>query len=295
MEHPLTGHNDLSEPMSGPTIASVICGFRARWKLFVGCVLLAWLLLLGYVLVTPLQFAASVEFYFVDHSGQSQPQLGSGLSSLIASTGLGTSQASGREIAVATLKSHQLATNFVQKYKLLPVLFSGRWDSAKMQWKVTPDKIPTVKDGALYFSSKVLDVKDDAALGTISVVITMPRRDLVAPIANNYVQLADAALRERALQESQDSLTYLQNQLASISTAELRASAVNLMMSQLQSMMFTKTQKNYSFRVIDQAIEPMIHTGPSKMLLAAVLTVAGLFCAAFISIGLDLRMSGYLP
>jgi len=56
-------------------------------------------------------------------------------------------------------------------------------------------------------------VSEDANNGRNLRRTLLPRRDLVAPLVNTFVNKADDTLRKRALQESQQSLNYLEQQL----------------------------------------------------------------------------------
>ena len=61
----------------------------------------------------------------------------------------------------------------------------------------------------------------------------------------------------RALQESQESLNYLEEQLGKTRVTELRASITTLIEQELQRITMTQITGRFAFPVIDTAIQPI--------------------------------------
>ena len=277
------------------SVASIFGGFRARWALFVVSILTAWAAAGTYLVYAQPQYFAQADFYYADRSDRITPEFNTGIASLAASVGLGKPPTTGREIALAILNSRQLMRAFIEKYKLLPVLFAEKWDSTKETWTVAPDKVPTAAlDGVEKFKN-ILTVSDDSLTGVISVAIRFSRRDIVASMANNFVALADDTQRMRALQESQESLNYLEEQLGKTRVTELRASFTTLIEQELQRITLTQITGRFAFPVIDTAIQPKDPVWPRPVLLLAIVTFLGLVAAASVSIMIDLQKMGWGP
>lgn len=278
---------------SSLTVFSIWLGFRARWKIFIAAILISWAAGGLYILITPEQYEADVEFYYVEQNNVPQPSSASGFAALASSVGLGSSRTSGRDIALAILKSRQLAASFVQSHGLLPVLFPDQWDSKRKLWNVSPSKVPTLADGARELG-KFLTVTDSSDSGVVTLSVEFPNGALVAPLANDFVKMADGILRKRTLDESQQKLAYLEEQLAKTTITELRSSITNLMEQELQLTTLTKTQDNFAFKVIDPAIRPKYPAWPRRGILLVVLSFLALVAAALTSIFLDIRKAGQL-
>jgi uncharacterized protein involved in exopolysaccharide biosynthesis len=216
------------------------------------------------------------------------------LSALVGAVGLGGPRGGSRDVAIATLKSRQLAEDFVKKYNLLPLLFASDWDADKHAWKVSADKIPTPRDGADRLRP-ILTVTDNSDTNIIRLTLTLNDQDKVAPLANAFVKLGDEVLRRRALNDSQESLSFLEQELPKTNIAEMRLSITSLIEQNLQRMTMTKTQSNFAFNVIDSAVRPKARSWPRRGILMAALTMLALFGAAFVSVAMDLRRSGHLP
>jgi uncharacterized protein involved in exopolysaccharide biosynthesis len=277
----------------GLSIATVLRGFKARWKIFVYAVASLWLIGLIYILITPNQYNADVDFSYSDPTASTNPQPPGGLAALAGVVGLGGVRGSSRDVAIATLKSRQLATNFVNKYNLLPLLFPERWDAKKKFWHVTADKVPSPRDGADRLR-QILFVNDNSDTNIIRLTLTLADQERVALWANAFVKLGDDVLRRRALNDSQESLAYLEQELPKTNIAEMRLSIANLIEQNLQRITMTQTQSNFAFNVIDPAVRPKEHSWPRRGILAVALGMLGILGAALVSVATDLRRSGHL-
>ena len=261
-------------------------GFRKRWKLLAAVVFASWVAGTIYILVTPNKYTTDVIFY-IDDSLDSKQQ-SSALSGLAASIGLGSSQSNARQVALATLRSRQLATDFVRKYNLLPVLFPDYWNVESNRWTVAENKVPTLVAGAETFMA-LRTIGEDPTSGTVTLTLTLNRPDLVAPLANNFVKFGDDVLRQHSLSRSQDSLDYLKTQIRDSSTTELRTSITTLMEADLQHITLVKTNGAFQLNIIDSAIAPASPSWPRKGLVFSALTLFAFFAGAMISIALDLH------
>ena len=276
------------------SVATVLSGFRARWKLFLIVLSIVWLGCGVYLQIAQTQYLAEADFYYVDRSRDESMQLSGGVATVAATLGFGTPSNSGRQIALAIIRSRQLAADFIEENKLLPILFPERWDPEAQMWKVPSDQVPTIAMGVGKLKD-IQTVSDDATTGVISVEMWLPRRDIVAPLVNNFVNKADDTLRKRALQESQQSLNYLEQQLGKTSVTELRTSITDLMRRELQRITLAQISDHFAFDMIDTAVPPIRPYWPLPLLLFPIMTFLGIVAAASLSVVLDSRKAGYLP
>jgi uncharacterized protein involved in exopolysaccharide biosynthesis len=272
------------------SVATIIRGFFVRWKLFAAALGTLWVLGLLYILLTPSQYEASADFTYVSQSYETPAP--SGIAALASTVGLGGPTSAERSVAIATLRSRQLAQDFVTKYHLLPLLFPKAWDSERNAWKDEPKK-PSPRDGADRLRL-MINISDNSDTNVISLTMRMRDQQRVALLVNAYVQMADDVLRHRSLNDNQESLAYLEDELTKTNVAELRLSITNLIEQSLQHITVTKTRSDYAFNVVDAAVVPKERVWPRAGLLMAVMTILGIFAAMFISGTLDLRENGHI-
>lgn len=275
------------------TVSTVLRGFLTRWKMFGIAVLAAWVIGAVFILTVSPQYEADTAFYYVEQNGTAQTSSSnSGFAALASSVGFGAPRASGRDVALAILQSRQLATDFVQRYNLLPVLFADSWDGKNGTWNVEPEKVPTPADGAAALR-EILTMADDTDRGVAKITLRLPDQKLVAPLVNRFLKMGDDILRKRAQDESQQRLSYLEQQLAKTGINELRSSITNLIEQDMKLLTFSRTQANFAFKIIDPAIQPKYPAWPRKGILLVVLTILALIGAGVSSVFLDLRRTGY--
>jgi uncharacterized protein involved in exopolysaccharide biosynthesis len=271
-------------------ISTILHGVRSRWPIVIVCIGVLWLAGLAYHFITPREYTAQAEFYYVDSLGDGATRsASSGLASLAAVAGITPQQGSGKEIAIATLKSNQIAEQFIRKFNLLPTLFPENWNAATHQWRLK--QIPSVADGVGRLA-RIRAIKEDVETGGITLAITLPDKSQPALLANGYVRLADEALRAHAMLQSTAAVNFLQTQVNTTMTVELKEAVIGIMQSQFLRMTESKTSPEFAFQVVDPATPPLTPGGPRLLLLLAILTVLGGLTGILITAFLELRAIG---
>lgn len=158
-----------------------------------------------------------------------------------------------RTEALATLKAKGFAAEFISKRRLLPLLFAHQWDAQKNTWSVPLQDVPTLDDAVELFERRVLNVKEDPKTGLIEVVIDWRDRNLAASWANDLVVEANARVRNRAIDEAQRSLRFLNAELERSQLVETRQAISRLIESQVNSVTLANSREQYALIVIDPA------------------------------------------
>jgi LPS O-antigen subunit length determinant protein (WzzB/FepE family) len=177
------------------------------------------------------------------------------LGGLAPFTGISGETAGARAEAIATLKSRQLGTAFIEERNLLPYLFPELWDTEQNKWAVEAEVVPTMADAFERFDQDVRRIDEDRTTGLINVSILGRDRKRVADWANALVQAANQRLRQRAIHEAEQSVRYLEDQLKKTNILEVRQAMNQLIEAQISKAALANTRDDYAFRVIDPAVE----------------------------------------
>ena len=158
---------------------------------------------------------------------------------------------------VALLRSRLLAGEFIRRNDLLPQLFPERWDAARKQWIIDGGKRPpTLRSGVTVFLERVLNVDDETTFGLVKVRIEGPNRTTVAEWGNGIISLANEMTRKRAIESAKRRLEFLQAELDSTESLEVRQAIYRVIEAEVKSKMLASVQRDSAFRVVDPAAVP---------------------------------------
>lgn len=212
-------------------------------------------------------------------------QLG-GLAELVG--GLGGTEKD-KALTLATLKSRTLIQQFIQDEHLMPVLFEDDWNAAAKNWD-DPEDAPTLWHGHKLFVEDILRVGEDKRTGLVTVAVEWKDADAAAAWVTALISRTNAYLREKALQESEKNLAYLQQQLRHTGQVELQQSVYALVESEMKKLMLAKGYEEYAIRTIDPAQAPKRHFRPNRLLMVA----SGFIVGAFLGL-LGAQLKGAAP
>ena len=172
------------------------------------------------------------------------------------------------EEALEYLRSRGFTRRFIERHSLLPVLFAGKWDTQRRQWRSDP---PTIADGVTKFSKKVRQIAEDRRTGIVTVAIIWSDRFAAAEWANALVAEADDALRQRGIAELTHSIDYLKAEGAQTSVVEVKTAVYKVMESELKDAMLARTRDAYAFKILDPAVarDHKDTDSPNKILFVA--------------------------
>jgi len=190
--------------------------------------------------------------------------LSGGLSSLasqfgdIASmAGISTSTDTKKSESLATLQSEALTTQYIQQENLLPVLYYDKWDAQKNRWDVSnPKKIPTLWKANQFFKKSVRSITNDTKSGLVTLNITWKDPHLAAKWANDLVKLTNDDLRNKAIQQSESDIAFLNDQAAKTAEVGIKQGIYTLLQTEIKQAMLARATEEFALKVIDPAVAP---------------------------------------
>lgn len=189
----------------------------------------------------------------------------SGLASIV-----GLSAGTGGAIeAVEFLKAADLRSRFIEENALIPVLFSDRLASDGRSW-LPHERAPTDFEAVKIFGESVLSVRQDPKTGVVTVAIDWTDPITAKQWANAYVALADRLLRERAIREAKETLTYLAKERETSGYVSVQQAISAVMERQIAQIAMAQSRAYYAYRIIDPAkeLDETAFYWPRRVLLA---------------------------
>ena len=267
---------DSSQPTSGnETILRELFGALWRGRTLILSVSIAFTLVAGVASwLLPKKYEATLLLSPVvsqSNSGGLGGAVSSAFSQLggiAALAGLSIPSASSAKAeSLATLTSEALTERYIQQNNLLPLLFREKWDRQQEKWKSTdPDKVPTLWKGNKYFDKNIRTIKENARTGLVTLTITWTDAKLAAEWANGLVKLTNDYLRDKAINQSQRNIAYLNEQVAKTDAIGVRTSIYSLMESEIKNQMLARGSEEYALKVIDPAVVPEKAASPQPLL-----------------------------
>lgn len=198
-------------------------------------------------------------------SGGSGSGLASKLGGLasVAGINLGGAGTGSSVDARAVLASRHLVEEFVKRNNLIPELYAGQKKPATL-WKAVED-----------FRRNILGMHEDKVKGTITIDIDWRDRTTAARWATGFVALANELVRSRAMQDSERSIAYLNEQIAKTSAVDLRAVMYDLVQVEMKNLALANGRAEYAFTTVDPAVPPEERIRPRRTIMAALGAVGG--------------------
>jgi uncharacterized protein involved in exopolysaccharide biosynthesis len=197
--------------------------------------------------------------------------------------GISLSGDSKRSESLATLQSEALTESYIRKNDLLPILYENLWDPVGKKWKETdPKKIPTLWKANQYFKKTVRGVTTDAKTDLVTLTITWKDPELAAKWANDLVRLANDYSRDRAIQESERNIAYLNEQASKTDVLGVRQAIYTILQNEINKEMLARGNSEYALKVLDPAFAPESPSSPKLSLWLIMGFFGGLFSAFFI-------------
>lgn len=185
---------------------------------------------------------------------------GSGGLAGVGASLLGGRSSGNQDEALAVLASRELFDTYATRENLLPQLFDTKWDKENNRWKVTGQRIPTLRAGYKLFNRSIRDITLDRRTGIVTMTLTWRDREAAVKWARDLIALTNAQMREHALSEAKDNMAYLQEALNKAQTGGATNALANAMSNAyeraLQSYMYALGQTDYAFRIIDPPTVP---------------------------------------
>jgi capsular polysaccharide biosynthesis protein len=257
------------------------------WKLLLACTALSALIAAGASFLMHDTFRAEALVAPVDQGNSVSSgighALGSQLGGLAALAGVQLGGGGGRrDEDFATLASPGFARDFIVSRNLLPVLFAESWDPAAKAWR-GPKPAPKLEDAVRKFTLDVRSIAEDKKTGMVTVTVEWYSPELAASWANGMIDMANERLRAEAMHNAEQSIEYLNRELAKPGLVEVHQAISQLIENQVNTAMVANVQREYAFRFIDKAVAPEYRVSPRRTVITLVGAVLGLF-AGFVGI-----------
>lgn len=252
--------------------------WRGKWTIFAITAVFAT--------VSVLFALASEEWYRAEAvlapaDERSTPSLGAQLGGLAALAGVSMGGGNTAQ-AVATLRSRELAREFIEAHDLVTVFFADQWDDERGEWTGDdPMHWPDVRNAVKYFHDNILSLDQDRQTGLVTLAIEWKDANTAAMWVTDLIRRANETLRDRALREAETNVAYLQEELVKTSVLTLQQSVSRLLESELHKLMLARGNEEFAFKVIDAASPPRERVRPKRALIAVIGTLAGGMLAIF--------------
>jgi len=206
-------------------------------------------------------------------------------------------------LAMETLQSRAFLTDFIRRHELeVPLLAAQGWDEETGEWlidreiydpesgewvrEVEPGRSPEPTDWELYkaMSEQVLSVEQSQESGLVTVSV-----ELTSPVAAKrwvdwLVAELNAHMREQAIREAEESISYLRDQAEGTPLAEMRSVFFSLIEQQTQRRMLAEVRDEFAFKTVDPAVVPEELASPNRPLIAVLGMVLGGMLGVFVAL-----------
>ncbi len=213
---------------------------------------------------------------------QSTPMIGGQLGGLAALAGLSVGEGND-VVSLAVLQSREFARQFIEQLDLMPIFYEEEWDAENDRWRVDdPTEAPDVRDGVKFFHEEIFEVSEELRTGLVTLTIEWTDPDIAAEWASILALRLNDRLRERALQEPQTNVDYLQSEMAKATLVTLQESIGRLLEAELPKLMLAKGNEEFAFKIVDPAFPPRLRVRPKRALTAIIGTILGGLLGIFI-------------
>lgn len=215
---------------------------------------------------------------------------GGGLSSVAAHLG-GLAELAGvssfgneRKAAnIEVLQSRALTEAYIEQNKLLPILFRKYWNFRKDQWEnVSKSEMPTLWKANQLFENGIRNVTTSPTTGLVTLTITWRNPNLAAIWANGLVQMANEKLRNSAIREAEQNISYLKQQAVTTNIVAMKEVIYSLMKEELDREMVARGRKEYAFKILDPAVPSEKPSSPVKTLWILAGLIGGFFSSVMV-------------
>jgi uncharacterized protein involved in exopolysaccharide biosynthesis len=237
------------------------------WKTIVSATILCLVAAFVYALKVPEVFKAEALLAPVQREQSRSSSAFSQFGGLAAMAGIPISDDSDVKEVIATLKSGKFLQAFIERKKLLSVLFKDIWDSENQTWLVeSAEDQPSMLNGVASFKT-VLSVAEDKKSGLITLSIIWKDPEIAARWANDLVEQLNEQLRNRAIADSKKRIGYLEQELAKTTLQDMRSVLYNLLESEKQKAMLANVNEDFALKVIDPAVVSESSAQPNRRLI----------------------------
>ncbi|WP_366664003.1 LPS O-antigen length regulator [Vibrio campbellii] len=219
----------------------------------------------------------------------------------LAGVNLSNNGVSQTELAVQVMKSRKFVSDFVQKHEILvPLMAMKGWDlnsnslivdndvfdESSSTWLREPKGLlksePSLQEVYKHFISKTFNIVKGKDGGLYEISVTHFSPYVAQKWVNWLIEDINSVMRSRAIEESTQNLSYLNEQLAKTSVSEMQTTFYKLIEEQTKSLMLAEAQNEFIFKVVDPAIVPEFKSSPNRPMICILGTIIGFLVGLFI-------------
>ncbi|AKE52355.1 Wzz/FepE/Etk N-terminal domain-containing protein [Kangiella geojedonensis] len=265
--------------------------FSILWKgkwVIIGVTFIFAIASVGYALYLPNEYKATAVLQPNESgSGGKLASLAGQFGGLASMAGinLGAGESSDAVIAMEIMKSWGFAEEFINKHNIAVELFAAKgWDQSKKKliidddlyneatetWVREAPKGKTVEPSSweLFEEFKErLSISQDKDTGLVSVSVTHYSPEIAKEWVDMLTEDINKLMKDRALEEANQNIQYLEEQFKSTSYAELRAMFSELIQEQHKSKMLAQVSDEYVFKAVSVAKVPEEKDKPKRSII----------------------------
>ncbi len=181
----------------------------------------------------------------------------------------------------ARLRSKMIYARLIEKYNLLPILFSEEWDKSKKQWK-DPEDHPTVDDGIRLFKKSLVHISEDRKTQAITIAVEFRDPKIAAYLAGILVKELKDIMVKDTVERAKKSLEELEKTLPKVTDPLVQQKIYALMAKHIETISLAKATKSFAFKVIDPPRVPDRKYKPKRRLMVILAFISSLFLGIFL-------------
>jgi capsular polysaccharide biosynthesis protein len=189
------------------------------------------------------------------------------------------------EQALARLKTRSFLINHIKEKNLKPILFADQWDRVEKKWI---DKEPSDRDSAESLKNMIeaaVHLKSKAGLVSLFIEWKNPHNpNKIADIANDLVSSINSHIKDHAILEARDSISFLEKELEQTNILNSQTIIYNLIEQQMGQIMLANIRDEFVFKIIDPAVVPKHAETKPILMVVFIGLILGIFLASFLAI-----------
>jgi LPS O-antigen subunit length determinant protein (WzzB/FepE family) len=167
---------------------------------------------------------------------------------------------------IAQMRSRVFTEYFIVKNDLLPIIFHKQWNKQEKKWKEGFEANMLI--ASRVFRKNISAVEHNKDNNLLNIRISLEQRKLTARLANQFVEDFNTWARNKALEEADAKLAFLQEGLKQTNIVEMKKSFYRLMEAQLVDKMLANSKKDYAIEMLDPAFVPIDKSSPARKKMA---------------------------
>ena len=205
------------------------------------------------------------------------------------------------------LNSNRFREELIDKYNLLPVIFSDSWDKEGGKWKkpgivsryllqiksvISPQQkkkkgdsfAPSVWDGMRALEKNIINVTTDKKSDSVTISVNMDDPDVAAEVASDAINTLRALMSADAQDVADVNRKKLEDLLKHTSDPTIRQNIFALLNQQIQNSLMSEVNQNFAFKIIDPPMAPDQKAKPKRTLMVVLSFVISLCLGVFVAL-----------